>query len=93
MDKIIRELPLEFIGKGEVKGCIFKQIAESERGCIYEVTSPEDTGKRYEVFMKVKNRRFGYYAYPKSKSWGRTAWTCMTLRRAQRRFDSFHSGN
>lgn len=44
----MKQLELEFIGKGQVKGFKFKQIANNGLAYIYEVT--DDCGIHYEVF-------------------------------------------
>jgi hypothetical protein len=66
-----------FFGKGEVKGYKFTQIQKSDIAFIYEVTSSRR--KHYEVFKKKVNNRYNCISYPKSKSFGIWAWTCMTL--------------
>lgn len=44
----MKQLEVEFIGKGQVKGFVFKQIANNGLAYIYEVT--DDCGIHYEVF-------------------------------------------
>ena len=79
----LKELPIEFIGRGEVKGFTFKQLERSNTACIYEVTDTLSE-KWYEVFKLKINKRFSCYAYPKSKSFGVSAWTCKTLDKANK---------
>ena len=85
----LKELPIEFIGRGEVKGFVFKKLTRSNEACIYEVT---DTlaEKWYEVFKLKINRRFNCYAYPKSKSFGVSAWTCKTLDKASKVYNDLN---
>lgn len=90
LQTIIKVLPLEFIGRGEVKGFTFKQIEASDYGYIYHV-SANSSCEWYEVFRKKINTRFATIAYPNSKSFGITAWTCKTLEKANRKFTSLQS--
>jgi len=73
----IRELPLTFIGRGEVRGFHFRQVTRTESGYIYEVR--HEGGVHYEVFRRVINPRFGRVSYPGSKSFGFIARTAKTL--------------
>lgn len=79
----MRELPMEFVGVGEVRGFRFRQIARTDVGYVYEVVMPESGLRHYEVFRRMENERFGCVSYPKSKSFGAWAWTCDTLGRAR----------
>jgi hypothetical protein len=76
-----KELPEEFIGRGEVKGNSFKQIARSDEAYIYEVKASKNC-KWYEVFKRIEDSRFGKISYPKSNSFGVTAWTSKSYERA-----------
>ncbi len=78
----MRELPLTFDGKGEVKDFLFTQLKRSNFGYIYEVFAFSDT-RWYEVFTRKENTRFDTITYPNSKSFGMWAWTCRTLKRAE----------
>ena len=79
----MRELPMEFVGVGEVRGFRFRQIARTDAGYVYEVVMPESGLRHFEVFRRMENERFGCVSYPKSKSFGAWAWTCDTLERAK----------
>ena len=79
----MRELPMEFVGVGEVRGFRFRQIARTDAGYVYEVVMPESGLRHWEVFRRMENERFGCVSYPKSKSFGAWAWTCDTLERAR----------
>jgi len=70
---VVKELKKEFIGRGEVKDFLFRQLNVTERGFLYLV-SHNDT-KYYEVFKKRINKRFATYSYPSSNSFGIWAWT------------------
>jgi hypothetical protein len=77
----MKELPVHFEGKGQVKGYAFTQISKTDKGFIYEV---EQGGyKHYEVFKKLLNRRFGTVSYPTDKAFGVWAWTSMSLEKAK----------
>jgi hypothetical protein len=79
------ELPTSFIGRGEVKGYQFNQVRRSNEAYIFEVY--DTFGNRwYEVFKRVIDTRFNKIAYPKSKSFGISAWTAKTLPIAEERF-------
>lgn len=79
----MRELPMEFVGVGEVRDFKFRQIESTAFGYIYEVVMPESGLRHWEVFRRMENVRFGCVSYPKSKSFGAWAWTCDTLERAR----------
>ncbi len=86
---IIVELPLEFLGRGEVKGYNFKQIRSSQFAYIYEVLATNGC-KWYEVFTKRVNTRYGVISYPGSKQFGINAWTCKTFERAEERYNQLN---
>ena len=70
----LKELPMSFIGRGEVRGFIFNQIAASDLGYIYHVSANESCNW-YEVFRKKVNVHFATIVYPKAKAFGLSAWT------------------
>ncbi|MBN2274493.1 MAG: hypothetical protein JXK95_09190, partial [Bacteroidales bacterium] len=80
----IKELPLEFDGRGEVSGWHFKQLMKSNTAYLYE-KSFEDL-KYYEVFRRRINTRFGCVAYPSSKSFGIWAWDYRDNNKALAKF-------
>ena len=82
----LREIPLTFEGKGEVRGYTFTQVKKSEKGYIYEVTRP-GLAPHYEIFERVENKRFGVYSYPGSAAFGHWAWTANTLEMAIHKFN------
>lgn len=79
----IKELPIEFEGKGEVKGYYFTQIGKSDKAYIYAV----DGGKHFEVFKRQVNRRFSQESYPNSESFGIWSWTYRSYERALEKFE------
>ncbi|MGV0920471.1 hypothetical protein ACTS94_08820 [Empedobacter falsenii] len=84
--KIVKLLPHQFRGTGEVKGYSFTKIDESEKAFIYEKVST--TGKKsYEVFEKRVNRRFLSQRYPKSHDFGVWAWECSSFDSAFKKFN------
>lgn len=85
----IKELELEFEGKGEVKGYHFKQIKKSDKAYIYEVTNLEFQTTHYEVFRRRENRLYGNVTYPKTNVFGKYAWTLLTLDKAIEFFNEF----
>lgn len=82
---IIKELPLEFTGTGEVRGFFFTQIRSADKGFIYSVMN---NGQVYYEVFKRKTNRFGGISYPKSKSFGLWAWSYMSLEKAQTKLGS-----
>ncbi|MFD1314224.1 hypothetical protein [Namhaeicola litoreus] len=85
----MKELPIHFIGQGEVRGYEFTQISKTDQAFIYEVNSC--SSKYYEVFKKRLNKRFGTVSYPTSRGFGIWAWTYMSLERAERKFNELNS--
>jgi hypothetical protein len=90
MKKEVKILPIDFIGKGEVRGFIFNQVARGQKSCLYEVTTEGIT--HYEVFkLKVweaPGSRDLYEAYPKANSFGVWAWTFRNKKEAITKFRS-----
>lgn len=86
---MLRELPVEFVGVGEVRGFLFRQVSRTMFGYIYEVRVPGKEGSHYEVFRRMENARFGCVSYPKSKSFGAWAWCCDSLAKARERLKGF----
>ncbi|MES2875307.1 MAG: hypothetical protein V4708_16400 [Bacteroidota bacterium] len=82
----IKQIPLEFQGRGEVKGYSFKQVKRSDLCYIYEVSAPN--GQRwYEVFRAKLNVLYGNISYPSSKQFGISAWTVKGKDRAEEMFN------
>lgn len=77
----MKELKEYFSGRGQVKGYVFSQIKKTEHGYIYEVRG--DGTRHYEVFERRINLMYDCISYPRDKSFGIWAWTCMTLERAE----------
>ena len=86
---MLRELPVEFVGTGEVRGFQFRQVSRTMFGYIYEVRVPGTEECHYEVFRRMENARFGCVSYPKSKSFGAWAWCCDSLAKARERLKAF----
>ena len=75
-----------FEGTGEVKGFLFKKVYESETGYIYQVQTSKHN-RHFEVFKKktapkcidfekrIYDENDRKEVYPKSKDFGRWAWT------------------
>ena len=77
---IVKELPLEFKGSGEVRGFMFSQVGKTDKGYVYQVSSGGEIW--YEVFERKVNGQYGIISYPKSKSFGKWAWSYMSLQKA-----------
>jgi hypothetical protein len=86
----MKELQIDFNGKGEVLGYTFKQLKKSPYSYLYEVKN-EDTGVvHYEVFKRKENTQFDCVSYPRSKSFGLWAWTVTNLDLAIEKFDDLN---
>lgn len=48
----VRELEKVFMGRGEVKGFYFEQVAESDKAYLYRVTCVEGARPYYEIFER-----------------------------------------
>lgn len=84
----LKQLAEEFDGRGEVRGFHFKQIQKNDSAYLYEVTLPEHTKvTHYEIFKKVIHIRFMQIAYPKSGSFGISAFTRKTYQEAIDKFN------
>jgi hypothetical protein len=81
-----QELPLEFMGKGEVKSMFFTQLRGSDKGFLYSVMNMGSV--HYEVFERKVNSQYGGVSYPRSKSFGKWAWSYYSLDRALLKFTS-----
>lgn len=86
----IRELPSSFAGRGEVKGYRFIMEVISDAGYVYSQRC-SDTGRvaAFEVFRRKVNAQFGCVSYPRSKSFGKWAWSCGTLKEAVQKLEGF----
>ena len=87
---VIKELPLEFNGRGKVKLFTFRQIAQSDKAYLYEVNN-SNSRKHYEVFKRKINSQYNCVSYPKSKSFGTWAWSCDTLTEATEKFNEVNT--
>lgn len=83
----MKELKEEFIGIGEVRGFLFRQILNNGYAYLYEVFNPEANRKYYEVFERVENESFDCVSYPKSKSFGIWAWCIGDYEKSLKKFD------
>lgn len=82
-------------GKGESKGFLFTKEHETDQGYVYKVDT--GTSQHYEVFYKrstpvcldFENRVYSKTEtkelYPKSKDFGKTAWTYYDRNKAIKR--------
>jgi len=77
----MKELRMEFIGKGEVKGFIFQQVFVNDNWYIYKVTNEGST--HFETFKRKINKFYNCVSYPTSKSFGVWAWCDTTLEKSK----------
>ena len=81
----MRELEEEFVGRGEVKGFLFKQLKFEDGVYLYQVTS--ESSLYYEVFERRGNSQYDCVSYPALKSFGVWAFTTVSLDKAYLRFE------
>lgn len=93
MIKGIKELPIEFIGKGEVRGFRFRQLMRGQKMFLYEVYF--DGLKHYEVFEYrlcfTPMTKEQYVGYPKANSFGVWAWTYREYEKAVEKFNQIEN--
>jgi hypothetical protein len=94
---MINRLPKTFIGTGEVKNFIFKQIKDSSTSYIYQINNKDEI--HYEVILKrdarlcinfidkVFSEDESKEIYPKSTKFGLYAWTYRDLDKAIEKFN------
>lgn len=83
----IKLLKKEFIGRGEVKGFIFRQIYMNDKFYVYEVTDKDEAHTKvyYELIKRYTNisfdRQYLQECYPSAKMFGIKGWTYPSLER------------
>jgi len=99
----MEELPTSFTGTGEVKGLQFRQLESNEKGSFYEVSDSEGH-KHYEVFGRVEQQEGirvmqgievpikAKVLYPKSNSFGITAWCIRDFNKATMKWKTLFIG-
>lgn len=87
MTHSFKPLPLQIMGKGEVKGFKFNQISKTSNGYCYEVNSG-DNNIHYEVFRRKINKRFNCESYPTAKAFGSWAYTFRDKEKAMNKLIS-----
>ena len=85
----MKALEKQFTGIGEVRGFVFSQIRATNHGFLYEVNT--GNGKHYEVFRKRVNTQYNNISYPRSKAFGRWAWTNKDLAKAHEILDKLNT--
>lgn len=83
----MKELKEYFSGRGQVKGYVFNQIKRTKHGYLYEVRGKDSV--HYEVFKRRENTLYDCVSYPSDKAFGKWAWTCGDLDRANDILDTF----
>jgi hypothetical protein len=68
----IKQIPTEFIGRGEVRGFKYSKLDSPNGGFIYAVDN--NGTKYYEYFLERINKQFNNVSYPSSKAFGVWAW-------------------
>lgn len=77
---VIKELPKEFKGIGEVRGFEFRRLSFDGFAYLYEVF--DGTRTYYEVFERRINPQYNCVRYPRAKAFGIWAFTCYDLAKA-----------
>lgn len=85
----MKELPLEFAGKGEVRGFVFTQVRKGDNAYIYKVCIDGHVS-HYEVFRRMEFKLYETVSYPKSNQFGKTAYTLKTLNDAEAKFNELN---
>ena len=83
----MKELAENFVGRGEVSGFLFRQLARNKHGYLYEVHHSNGEKPHFEVFRRRVNHRFRQVSYPRSNSFGAWAWTFVDIEAARKKFD------
>lgn len=81
----LKELSIDFEGKGEVRGYYFKQLFKSDTAYMY--IKQQGGSVSYEVFKRIVNRQFKCISYPSSKQFGLTAWDYADYNKALKKFN------
>ena len=82
----MKELEINFTGRGEVRGFEFHQVYKDMFGYIYQVNTPFGS-THYEVFERKVNSRYNTVTYPSSKAFGRYAFTFKTITSAMNKLN------
>lgn len=82
----MKELEHEFLGKGEMKGFLFRLKEKKDTAYLFEVLKNNEVS-HYEVFKRVENIRFNTVSYPSSKSFGDWAWNYRFYIQAKNKFN------
>ena len=89
----MRELPVEFEGRGAMKGFSFRQIAANNYAYIYEKSYPDIPYVSYEVFQRKEGKTLDgnedIIMYPREKAFGVWAKDCNNLDRAKYWFEEY----
>lgn len=85
----MKQLQVEFTGRGQVKGFKFTQIEKTAYGYIYEVNTGNSV--HYEVFKHKENKRYECVSYPSNKAFGVWAWTYRSLESTQSKLDDLET--
>lgn len=83
MDKI-KQLPVQYIGRGEVRGFQFSKFCMTDRAFCYEVRI-NGVITHYEVFRRKINLQYDCESYPTANAFGIWAWTYTCLGKAYQR--------
>lgn len=84
--EVLKELEIEFEGRGEVKGFHFKQLHKSDAGYLYKVNT-SDLHYHYEVFQRKVNKQYNCVSYPRSASFSLWGWTYFDYEDALKKFN------
>ena len=86
----VKKLEKYFIGKGEVRGFLFRQVFESLNAYLYAIMH-SDGSMYYEAFKKRINTLYNTESYPSSKQFGISAWTFTDYNKALNKFNQLNN--
>lgn len=81
----IKELDKYIVGRGEVRGFIFKQLKSNGYAYLYEVENEGDI--YYEVFERRVNTQFETVSYPSAKAFGVWAFCIYKKDKAEAKYE------
>ena len=83
-----KEIPVQFVGKGEYRGFNFRQILITDWAYCYEM----NVGGQiyYRVFKKVENRQYMTISLPWINAFGIWAWDFRDWNKAKHKFNELN---
>ena len=76
----MKQLELEFVGKGQVRGFKFTQLKKTQYAYLYEVNTGDSLF--FEIFEHKENTQYNCISYPSNKAFGIWAKTTNNYQKA-----------